>query len=47
MPRRGHREEQILQALRLAESGTKAVEVCRRMGISERRVSGAPLVGCT
>ncbi len=36
MPRRGHREEQILQALRLAESGTKAVEVCRRMGISEQ-----------
>ena len=32
MPRRGHREEQILQALGLAESGTKAVEVCRRMG---------------
>ena len=36
MPRRGHTEEQILQALRLAESGTKAVEVCRRMGISEQ-----------
>ncbi len=35
MPRRGHTEEQILQALRLAESGTKAVEVCRRLGISE------------
>ena len=36
MPRRGHREEQILQALRLAESGAKAVEVCRRMGIGEQ-----------
>ena len=36
MPRRGHTEEQILQALRLAESGTKAVEVCRRLGISEQ-----------
>jgi len=36
MARRGHTEEQILQALRLAESGAKAVGVCRRMGISEQ-----------
>ena len=36
MPRRGHTEEQILQALRQTESGAKAGEVCRRMGISEQ-----------
>ena len=37
MPKRGHTEEQIQQALRQAESGAKAVEVCRRMGISNKR----------
>ena len=29
-------EEQIIQTLRLAESGTPAVELCRKMGISEQ-----------
>lgn len=29
-------EEQIVQTLRLAESGTPAVELCRKMGISEQ-----------
>jgi putative transposase len=36
MPRKGHTEEQILQALRQAESGEKAVEICRKLGISEQ-----------
>lgn len=36
MPRKGHTEEQILQALRQAEGGEKVVEVCRKMGISEQ-----------
>jgi len=35
MPRRGHTEEQILRALRQAESGTKVSEICREHGISE------------
>jgi len=35
MPRRGHTEEQILRALRQAESGTKISEICREHGISE------------
>lgn len=35
MPRRGHTEEQILRALRKAESGTKISEICREHGISE------------
>ena len=34
--RRGHTEEQILAALRQAESGTTAVEVCRQVGITEQ-----------
>jgi putative transposase len=36
MPRRGHTEEQILQALRQAGSGEKAAEMCRKLGISEQ-----------
>jgi putative transposase len=36
MPRKGHTEEQILQALRQAEGGEKAVEICRRLGINEQ-----------
>jgi putative transposase len=36
MPRRGHTEEQILQALRQAEGGEKAAEICRKLGISEQ-----------
>ncbi len=35
MPRRGHTEEQILRALRQAESGTKVSDICREHGISE------------
>ena len=35
MPRRGHSEEQILRALRQAESGTKIADICREHGISE------------
>ena len=35
MARRGHTEEQILRALRQAESGTKISEICREHGISE------------
>jgi putative transposase len=35
MPRRGHTEEQILRALRQAESGTKIADICREHGISE------------
>ena len=36
MPRRRHTEEEVLQALRQAGSGAKAVKVCRRMRISEQ-----------
>jgi putative transposase len=36
MPRKGHTEEQILQALRQAEGGEKAGEICRKLGISEQ-----------
>lgn len=35
MARRGHTEEQILRALRQAESGTKVGDICREHGISE------------
>jgi len=35
MPRRGHSEEQILGALRQAESGTKVGDICCDHGISE------------
>jgi putative transposase len=35
MPRRGRTEEQIIAALRLAESGIALKEVCRQVGISE------------
>jgi len=31
-----HSEEQILYALRHAEGGEKATEICRKMGISEQ-----------
>jgi len=33
--RRGHTEEQILAALRQAESGATVAEVCRELGMSE------------
>ena len=36
MPRKGHTEQQILQALRQAEGGEKAAEICRKLGISEQ-----------
>lgn len=36
MPRKGHTEEQILQALRQAEGGEKVAEICRKLGISEQ-----------
>ena len=32
-------EEQIAHALRQAEAGTPAVEVCRKLGVSEQTVS--------
>jgi putative transposase len=35
MPKKGHREEQILRALRQAESGTTVREICREHGISD------------
>jgi putative transposase len=35
--RRGHTEEQILAALRHAESGTTVTEICRDVGISEQK----------
>lgn len=36
MPRKGHTEEQILQAIRQAESGERAAEICRKLGVSEQ-----------
>ncbi len=36
MKRKRYTEEQIAYALRQAESGTKVVEICRRMGVSEQ-----------
>jgi putative transposase len=36
MPRKGHTEEQILQALRQAEGGEKVTKICRKLGISEQ-----------
>ena len=35
MPRQRHTEEQIIAALRQAESGVAARDVCRQVGISE------------
>jgi putative transposase len=35
MPKKGHSEEQILRALREAESGTTVREICRGHGISD------------
>ncbi|MBS0180713.1 MAG: transposase [Nitrospira sp.] len=37
--RRGHTEEQILAALRQAESGTTVTEICRTVGASASRCS--------
>ena len=36
MPKRTFTEEQIVAALRLAESGISVADVCRRLGISEQ-----------
>ncbi len=36
MKRKRYTEEQIAYALRQAESGTKVVELCRKMGVSEQ-----------
>ena len=36
MPRKGHSEEQIIYALRQAESGKKVGEICRKMGVSQQ-----------
>lgn len=36
MPRKGHAVEQIVQAIQQAESGEKAAEICRKLGISEQ-----------
>ncbi len=35
--RRGHTEEQILTTLRQVETGTTVTEICRQVGIAERR----------
>jgi len=34
MPRNGHSEEKIVHALREADGGKKAAEICREMGVS-------------
>jgi len=36
MPRKGHTEEQIIYALRQAEAGKKAGDICREMGVSQQ-----------
>ena len=38
MPKKGHSEEQILRALRQAESGTRVSEICREYGISDATI---------
>jgi putative transposase len=35
MVKKGHTEEQILRALRQAEGGTRAADICREHGVSE------------
>ncbi len=35
MSKKGHTEEQILRALRQAESGTRVADICREHGVSE------------
>ena len=36
MPKKIFTEEQIAHALRQAEAGTPAIEVCRKMGVTEQ-----------
>ena len=35
MAKKGHTEEQILRALRQAESGARVADICREHGVSE------------
>lgn len=35
MPRKGHSEEEIVFALKQAESGIKVADICRKLGITE------------
>ena len=35
MPRKGHSEEEMVRALRLAEGGQKVSDICREMGVSQ------------
>jgi putative transposase len=36
MPRKGHSEEEVVRALRLAEGGQKVSDICREMGVSQQ-----------
>jgi putative transposase len=36
MPRKGHSEEEMVRALRLAEGGQKVSDICREMGVSQQ-----------
>lgn len=36
MPKKSFTEEQIVAALRLADSGTSVADVCRRLGVAEQ-----------
>jgi putative transposase len=36
MPRKRHSEEKIIYALKQLESGSKGLEVCRELGVSEQ-----------
>lgn len=36
MKQKRYREEQIVYALRQAEGGTKVVDICRQLGVSEQ-----------
>lgn len=36
MARKGHTEEQIMQALRQAEAGKRVGDVCRELGVSQQ-----------
>jgi putative transposase len=40
MPRKGHTEEQIMTALRQAETGKKVSDVCREFGVSQQAFYG-------
>lgn len=35
MPKKGHTDEQIIEALKQHEAGDKTVEVCRKLGVSQ------------